>query len=199
VGVVVEGKNSVNRVLTGCQFKGRSAGKIGIRTSDGGSIRVVGGSLVQFHDAAFDIDTRNDVALATYCVHVEKCRRLLISAPTPDSTASIVILDGLRWGSAATEMPGSGEIADYTGGKLIVPGGWLGTSTPKKTVYRFRYGATDEYGDFVFEDCRVRASNPDGHWPGRPRRSVAGSLLHLPQRQPQPMPTRLPGGATPGR
>ena len=188
VGVVVEGKNSLNHVLTGCQFKGRAAGQVGIRTSDGGSIRVFGGCFNQFNSSVFDLDTRNGVALAAYGVHTEKCRRLLTSPSAPGTTSSIVILDGLRWGSAAAEMPNNGEIIAYNDGTLVVHGCWFGTSTPNKTVYRFRYSATTQPGDFVFEDCRVRAANSDGHWPGQPPRSVAGSLLDLPNQPPQPMP-----------
>jgi hypothetical protein len=189
VGVVIEGKNALNHVLTGCQFKGRSAGQVGIRTSDGGSIRVFGGCFIQFANAVFDLDTLNGVAVAAYGVHIEKCRRLLITpSAAPGPTSSIVILDGLRWGSAASEMPKDGEIVTYQDGTLVVRGCWFGTSTPNKTVYRFRYSATAHAGDFVFEDCRVRASNPDGHWPEQPPRSVAGSLLDLPNQPPQPMP-----------
>lgn len=71
VGVLVEGKNSLNHVLTDCNFKGRSAGQTGIRTSDGGSIRVFGGCFIQLADAVFELDTPNGVALAAYGVHVE--------------------------------------------------------------------------------------------------------------------------------
>jgi hypothetical protein len=188
VGVLVEGKNSLNHLLTGCQFKGRSAGQIGLRTSDGGSVRVVGGCFIQFADTVFDLDTQNGVALAAYGVHIEKCARLLTTPSARGTTSSIVVLDGLRWGSAAAAMPKSGEIIDYLDGTLIVRGCWFRTSTPNRTVYRFRYDTTNQLGDFLFEDCRVRASNVDGHWPGQPPRSVAGSLLDLPRQPPQPMP-----------
>lgn len=188
VGVLIEGKNSVNHVLSGCQFKGRTAGETGIRTTNGGTVRVFGGSLIQFANTAFDIDTGGGVALAAYGVHVEKCGRLLTAPARPEASTSIVILDGVRWGSAAKEMPASGEIIDYVDGTLILRGCWFGTSTPNQTVYRFRYDTTQFIGDFVFEDCRVRASNTDGHWPGHPPRSVAGSLLQVSGQQPQPMP-----------
>lgn len=191
VGVEVEGRQALNQELSGCQFKGRRAGRTGIRTSNGGSVRVFGGSLIQFAESAFAIDTRNGVALAAYGVHVESCARL-ITAPGPDPpdiTTHIVILDGLRWASPAREIPPAEEIIDYSGGSLVVRGCWFGTGTPRKTVYRFRYDTTQSIGDFVFEDCRVRASNATGHWPGRPPRSVSGSLLYVGAgREPQPMP-----------
>jgi hypothetical protein len=191
VGVLIEGRNSVDNELYGCIFKGRSAGKVGIRTIDGGAIRVFGGSVNQFTDSAFDIDTRNGVALLASGVYLEKCRRLLTApAPTPPRvTTHVTILDGLRWGSDASEIPASGEIVDYSGGTLIVRGCWFWTGTPSKTKYRFRYSTTQTLGDFVFEDCRVRAANKTGHWPGLPPRSVRGSLLHAgPLDQPIPMP-----------
>jgi hypothetical protein len=188
VGVVVEGKNSLNHLLTGCQFKGRSVGQVGLRTNAGGSVRVFGGCFIQFAGTVFEIDTPNGVALAAHGVHIEKCGQLLTSPSTRDTTSSIVILDGVRWGSAATQMPNGGEIINFRDGSLIVRGCWFGTSTPNKTVYRFCYKTTNHPGDFVFEDCRVRASNPNGHWPGKPPRSVAGSLLELPRQPPQPMP-----------
>jgi hypothetical protein len=123
VGVVIEGKNALNHVLTGCQFKGRSAGQVGIRTSDGGSIRVFGGCFIQFANAVFDLDTLNGVAVAAYGVHIEECRRSLITpSAAPGPTSSIVILDGLRWGSAASEMPKDGEIVTYQDGTR---GPWL--------------------------------------------------------------------------
>jgi hypothetical protein len=101
----------------------------------------------------------------------------------------VTILDGLRWGSDASEIPASGEIVDYSGGTLIVRGCWFWTGTPSKTKYRFRYSTTQTLGDFVFEDCRVRATNKTGHWPGLPPRSVRGSLLHAgPLGKPIPMP-----------
>lgn len=191
VGVVVEGRNSVNHELYGCQFKGRTGGKVGIRTIDGGSVRMFGGSLNQFKESAFDIDTRNGVALVASGVYLEKCRRLL-TAPAPIRpavTTHVAILDGLRWGSAAADLPADGEIIHYSGGTLIVRGCWFWTSTPNETEYRFRYSTTQTHGDFVFEDCRVRAKNEDGHWPGEPPNSVRGSLLHAgPPNQPVPMP-----------
>ena len=138
VGVVVEGRNSVNHELYGCQFKGRTGGKVGIRTIDGGSVRMFGGSLNQF---------------------------------------------------AASDLPANGEIIRYSGGTLVVRGCWFWTSTPNETEYRFRYTTTQTLGDFIFEDCRVRAKNEGGHWPGLPPNSVRGSLLHAgPPNQPVPMP-----------
>jgi len=192
IGLDVEGRQSLNHELTGCQFKGRTAGRIGIRTSNGGSVRVFGGTLIQFRESAFAIDTRAGVALTAYGVHVEKCGRLL-TAPSPappEITTHIVILDGLRWGPPG-EVAADGEIIAYSGGTLVVRGCWFGTGTPKETVYRFRYDTTQSIGDFVFEDCRVRASNASGHWPARPPRSVAGSLLYVgTSREPQPMPSQ---------
>jgi hypothetical protein len=191
VGLVVEGRNALNQELYACQFKGRTAGRIGIGTSDGGSVRVFGGALIQFAESAFAIDTRNGVALAAYGVHVENCGRL-ITAPRPspsDITTHTVVLDALRWGSPSGEVAADGEIIAYSGGTLVVRGCWFGTGTPGQTVYQFRYDTTQSIGDFVFEDCRVRASNATGHWPGRPPRSVAGSLLYVAtSSEPRPMP-----------
>jgi hypothetical protein len=192
IGLVVEGRQALNHELTGCQFKGRTAGRTGIRTSNGGSVRVFGGSLIQFTEAAIAIDTRNGVALTAYGTHVESCGRLLIapSPASPDITTHTVILNGLRWGSPSGEVAADGEIIAYSGGSLVVSGCWFGTGKPEETVYRFRYNTTQSIGDFVFEDCRVRASNASGHWPGRPPRSVAGSLLYVgASREPQPMPS----------
>jgi hypothetical protein len=124
VGLLVEGRNSLNHELFGCVFKGRGAGQTGIRTWNGGSVRLFGGAVNQF-------------------VVVRDC--------------------------------------------------WFGTGTPEKTVYKFRYDTTQPIGDFVFEDCTVRASNASGHWPGRPPRSLAGSLLYLGTSiKPQPMPGPSP-------
>jgi hypothetical protein len=93
---------------------------------------------VQFAESVFDIDTRNGVALIASGVHVEKCARLLV-APEPETpaiTTHITILDGVRWGSDATEIPDNGEIIDYSGGTLIVRGCWFWTGTPSETAYR---------------------------------------------------------------
>ena len=191
VGVLIEGRNALNQELYGCQFKGRTGGRVGIRTSGGGSVRMFGGSLIQFTEVAFDIDTPRGVALLATGVHLEKCRRLITARPpeAPEVTTHVAILDGLRWGSDASEIPANGEIIDYSGGTLIVRGCWFGTGTPNETEYKFRYGTTQTIGDFVFEDCRVRASNAYGHWPDLPPRSVLGSLLHVgPLNQPVPMP-----------
>jgi hypothetical protein len=164
---------------------------MGIRTIGGGSVRMVGGALIQFTESAFDIDTRNGVALTASGVHLEKCGRL-ISAPAPDApgiTTHITILDGLRWGSDVSEIPPNGEIINYSGGTLVVRGCWFWTGTPNATVYKFRYGTTQPIGDFIFEDCRVRASNSHGHWPGLAPNSVRGSLLYAgPADEPEPMP-----------
>jgi len=191
VAVVVEGRHALNQELYGCQFKGRTGGKTGIRTIGGGSVRIVGGALIQFTESAFDIDTRNGVAVMASGVHLEKCGRL-ISAPEPDTpgiTTHITILDGLRWGSDVSEIPPNGEIIDYSGGTLVVRGCWFWTGTPNATVYKFRYGTTQPIGDFVFEDCRVRASNAAGHWPGLAPNSVRGSLLYVGLAdEPEPMP-----------
>jgi hypothetical protein len=191
IGLLVEGRNSLNHELYGCLFKGRSSGKTGIRTANGGSVRMFGGALVQFAESVFDIDTRNGVALIASGVHVEKCARLLV-APEPETpaiTTHITILDGVRWGSDATEIPDNGEIIDYSGGTLIVRGCWFWTGTPSETAYRFRYTTTQADGDFIFEDCRVRAANPTGHWPGLPPDSVRGTLLYVgASRQPAPIP-----------
>jgi hypothetical protein len=191
VGLLVEGRNSLNNELYGCLFKGRTAGKIGIRTIGGGSLRMFGGSLNQFAESAFDLDTRNGVALVASGVHMEKCHRLITApAPTPPGvTTHVAILDGLRWGSDASEIPADGEIVDYSGGTLLVRGCWFWTGTPNKTEYRFRYGTTQTLGDFIFEDCRVRARNKFGHWPGLPPNSVRGSLLYAGAlNKPIPMP-----------
>jgi hypothetical protein len=191
IGVLVEGRNALNHELYGCLFKGRTSGKTGIRTANGGSVRMFGGAFVQFTETVFDVDTRNGVALIASGVHVEKCARLLV-APPPDApaiTTHITILDGVRWGSDVTEIPESGEIIDYSGGTLIVRGCWFWTGTPKQTSYKFRYTTTQAAGDFIFEDCRVRAANPAGHWPGLPPNSVRGTLLYVgASTQPQPMP-----------
>jgi hypothetical protein len=191
IGVQVEGRNALNHELYGCLFKGRTAGKTGIRTANGGSIRIFGGGLVQFTESVFDVDTRNGVALIASGVHIEKCARLLV-APEPEPpavTTHVTIIDGVRWGSDVAEIPESGEIIDYSGGTLIVRGCWFGTGTPRETSYRFRYTTTQAAGDFIFEDCRVRAANPTGHWPGLPPTSVRGTLLYLgASRQPQPIP-----------
>ena len=191
VGVLVEGRNSVQHKLYGCQFKGRTGGEVGIRISGGGSVRMFGGSVVQLADTAFEIDSPRGVALFAAGVHLEKCRRLL-RAPEPvppEVVTHIVILDGLRWGSDATEIPESGEIIDYSGGTLIVRGCWFWTGTPNETEYRFKYTTTQTLGDFIFEDCRVRAANPGGHWTGMAPASVRGSLLHIgPLDKPVPLP-----------
>lgn len=85
--------------------------------------------------------------------------------------------------------PENGEIVDYSGGTLIVRGCWFWTGTPKETEYRFRYTTTQYTGDFSFEDCRVRAANPSGHWPGLAPNSVRGTLLYVrTSPEPQPMP-----------
>jgi hypothetical protein len=188
--VLVEGRQALNHELYGCQFKGRTGGKTGVRTAGGGSVRMVGGALMQFTESALDVDTRNGVALVACGVHLEKCRRL-ITAPSPDApavTTHIAILDGLRWGSDVSQIPANGEIIDYSGGTLIVRGCWFGTGTPNQTEYRFRYSTTQSIGDFVFEDCRVRASNATGHWPGLLPNSVRGSLLYVgTDNSPEPM------------
>jgi hypothetical protein len=191
VALLVQGRNALNQELYGCQFKGRAAGQIGIRTSNGGSVRMVGGSLIQFAQSAFAIDTRNGVALAAYGVHVEECARLITASGPASSeiTTHVVVLHALRWGSPSGEVAPDGEIIRYSGGTLVVRDCWFGTGTPEKTVYKFWYDTTQSIGDFVFEDCRVRASNATGHWPARPPRSVAGSLLYVGSSQdPQPMP-----------
>jgi hypothetical protein len=193
-GVLIEGRNSLNHELYGCVFKGRAGGDTAIRTAAGGSVRMFGGGVIQFSESAFDIDTRNGVALVASGVHVEQCGRL-IRAPEPDPSeinTHTAILDGIRWGSAATVIPPSGEIIDYSGGTLIVRGCWFGTRTPKETVYRFKYTTTQSIGDlpigdFIFEDCRVRAVNDTGHWPGLAPNSVRGSLLYA-GTSPQPVP-----------
>lgn len=190
VGVLIEGRNSLNHELYGCLFKGRTAGETGIRTANGGSIRVFGGALVQFSKSIFDLDTRHGVALVASGVHIEKSARLLVAPDpeAPDITTHITILDGVRWGSNVDEIPDNGEIIDYSGGTLIVRGCWFWTGTPKETVYRFRYTTSQAAGDFIFEDCRVRASNQNGHWPGLPPASVRGTLLYVgASREPQPM------------
>jgi hypothetical protein len=190
--VSVEGRNSLNHELRGCLFKGRSAGRVAVRTMGGGSIRMFGGAVVQFTDTVFDIDTANGVALRASGVHIEKCARL-IHTPTPSAstiTTHVVVLDGLRWGSDVDELPADGAIVDYWGGTLIVRGCWFGTGTPRKTVYAFRYDSAQAVGDFVFEDCRVRSSNGSGHWPGRRPDSVRGSLLYIAQSDdPIPIPS----------
>ena len=190
-GVRVEGRQALNHELYGCQFKGRTGGVVGIHTVNGGSVRMVGGGLLQFGKAAFYIDTRNGVALLASGVHLEKCGRL-IYAPSPEPpavTTHVAILDGLRWGSDVSQVPANGEIIDYSGGTLIVRGCWFGTGTPNQTVYRFRYSTTQPIGDFLFEDCRVRASNASGHWPGMLPNSVQGTLLYVgASNTPQPMP-----------
>ena len=190
IGVNVEGRQALNHELYGCQFKGRTGGRTGVRTTGGGSVRMVGGALMQFTESAFDIDTRNGVALMASGVHLEKCGRL-ITAPEPHApgiTTHTAILDGLRWGSDVSEVPADGEIIDYSGGTLILRGCWFGTGTPNKTVYKFRYRTTQPIGDFVFEDCRVRASNSTGHWPGLSPNSVRGTLLYVgTQNTPQPI------------
>jgi hypothetical protein len=107
IGLLVEGRNSLNHELYGCLFKGRSSGKTGIRTANGGSVRMFGGALVQFAESVFDIDTRNGVALIASGVHVEKCARLLV-APEPETpaiTTHITILDGVRWGVTPQRFP----------------------------------------------------------------------------------------------
>lgn len=192
VGLWVEGRNALNHELYGCQFKGRADGKTGVRT-DGGSVRMFGGSINQFRHAAFDVGTRNGVALAAYGVHVEGCGRLITAAkPRPgDISSSIVVMDAVRWGSPSGDVSPDGEIIAYSGGTLVVRGCWFGTGTPKATSYRFRYETTQTFGDFVFEDCRVRAANASGHWPGQGPRSLAGSLLYVgTSNAPQPMPPK---------
>lgn len=180
--------------MFGCVFKGRDAGQTGIRTSNGGSVRLFGGAVNQFALAAFEIDTRSGVALAAYGVHVESCARLIVAPRPPggrpsEITSHIVVLDGIRWGSPSGEVARDGEIIAYSGGTLVVRDCWFGTGTPEKTVYKFRYDTTQLSGDFVFEDCRVRASNASGHWPGLPPRSTAGGLLYVGTSiEPQPMP-----------
>jgi len=115
IGVLVEGRNALNQELYGCQFKGRAGGRVGIRTIGGGSIRMFGGSLVQFSETAYDIDTPRGVALLASGLHLEKCHRLITAPPpdAPDVTTHVTILDGLRWGSDASEIPPSGEIIEY--------------------------------------------------------------------------------------
>ena len=51
IGVLVEGRNSLNHELYGCLFKRRTGGKTGIRTANGGSVRMFGGALVQFTES----------------------------------------------------------------------------------------------------------------------------------------------------
>ena len=181
IGVLVEGRNSLNHELYGCVFKGRTGGKTAIRTAGGGSVRMFGGAITQFTETAFDVDTRNGVPLVASGVHIEKCRRLIV-APEPDAsevTTHVTILDGIRWGSDANEIPDNGEIVDYSGGTLILRGCWFWTGTPGQTVYKFRYTTTQSMGDFTFEDCRVRAINATDHWPGRSPNSLRGSLLYI--------------------
>src|SRR4029453_989927 len=117
---------------------------------------------------AFDTDTARGVALVANGVHVESCSRLIIASRprAGDITTCIVVLDGVRWGSPSGEGAANGEIIAYSGGPLVVRDCWFGTGTPEKTVYKFRYDTTQPIGDFVFEDCTVRASNASGHWPG---------------------------------
>lgn len=188
-GVSVEGRNSLNNELYGCVFKGRTAGTTGLRTVDGGSLRMYGGALIQFEESAIHLDSRRGVAVVASGVHVEKCGRLITALARDDDVSHIAVLDGVRWGSNADEIPADGEIIQFAGGTLVVRGCWIGTGTPNQTTYRFRYTTPNDYGDFVLEDCRVRANSLVGLFPGLPPTSVRGSLIHVGAGgQPQPIP-----------
>jgi hypothetical protein len=179
LGVVVDGRNALNHELYGCVFKGRAAGRTGVRI-DGGSLRMFGGALIQFTVSAIALDSPRGVAVTATGVHVEKCLRLITSTvPTGEIAAHIAVLDGVRWGSNSDEIPDDGEIVAFDGGTLIVRGCWFGTGTVNKTAYRFRYTTQQVHGDFVFEDNRIRAATKEGLFPGRSPTSVRGSLIQV--------------------
>ncbi len=150
-----------------------------------------GGGLIQFAESAFDIDTRNVVALLATGVHVEKCGRLIIAPePVTGVATHIALLDSLRWGSKSDELAAGGEIVNYSGGTLIIRGCWFGTGTPELTQYSFCYSTTQPEGVLIFEDCRVPAANDTGFFPGGPPTSVRGTLLYIANSDtPVPMPT----------